>query len=636
MLGRTDSRLRLVLLLCVMGAFAAALTLRLAYWQIGVGPDLQRIAEAQLANPVVANIERGDILDRRGEILATTAYRDRLVAFPDVLVDASGCAPGDECTDDERYAKSYEIADRVAGILGYDDGRKAAVREQLSDRTRQYVVVEDRLTQEQSDQIRSGLESKDLIALGLEAQPMRFYPSVGGSPGTTLASQLLGFVTNDGQGRYGVEQASQDLLAGSAGPVANADDEAPLPTTGGTVQLTIDASLQLRLERELYAAWVTDKAQRVSGIVMDPYTGAILAWASVPGYDANAYSDIAQSSPEMFVDPLISQIYEPGSVMKMFTAAAALEQGVVTPQSIVQDSRILQIGDNRVRNFDRESMGAITFEDAIAHSRNVATGLVALMLGDTTDEASAVLFDMWTRLGIGSVTGIELGNEAAGIVPSPVEQKWHAIDLVNRAFGQAVAVTPLQLATSFAAMVNGGNLPTPHIYAALNGETRTAPAATPAISEELSAKLRDMMVYVAEEGPRYAQETLIDGYVVGGKTGTAQIWDSRSGSWLENVYNHTFVGFVGAERPEAVILVRIHDTEPSVHRRGRMTLEMTSNALFRRVAQGTIEALDIEPLPSAPGPLVDGPEDSYEYPPTVDETLTGAGGQLDARMAGPW
>jgi cell division protein FtsI (penicillin-binding protein 3) len=625
MLGRTDSRLRLVLLLVLMGAVATALTVRLAYWQIGVGPDLRRMADSRLPLPVVASVERGDIVDRRGIPLATTVYRDRLAAHPDVMVAASGCTPAD-CGESEAYRVSDETADGVADILGYNEEQRADLREKFRS-TSQYVTVASRLTPEQSDRIRAGVAAEELTGLSLDAYPFRFYPSAGGSPGTTLASQLLGFVTEDGQGRYGVEQASQDLLAGSSGPTANASGPAPLPSTGGSVQLTIDASLQLRLERELYAAWVTDRAQRVSGLVMDPYTGAILAWASVPGYDANAYADIAQHSPEMFTDPLISQIYEPGSVMKMFTAAAALEQGVVTPTTIVDDAKVLHIGENEVRNFDRKSMGDITFEDAIAFSRNVATGLVALSLGKTTDEASAVLYDMWMRMGMGKVTGIELGHEAAGIVSAPEDEEWLAIDLVNRAFGQAVAVTPLQLATAFAAMVNGGNLPTPHVFAALDGEMRTAPAATPAISEQLSAQLRDMMIHVTEAGPRYAEETLIDGYVVGGKTGTAQIWDNRTERWLDNVYNHTFVGFVGAERPEAVILVRIHDTEPRIQRRWGMTLEMTSNALFRRVALATIDALDIPPLSGTPSDVVDDDEGS----PTDSQTL----GQAGARMTGP-
>ncbi|HYI22721.1 MAG TPA: penicillin-binding transpeptidase domain-containing protein, partial [Candidatus Limnocylindrales bacterium] len=441
MLGRTDSRLRLVLLLLVMAVGAGALGLRLAYWQIGVAPELQRMADSQMARPVVADIERGKIVDRRGTVLATTGYRDSLAAYPDVM---------------KRAGKVDQVVAGLASILGYDAARRQELLTTINESNGRYLNIERRLTQEQSDMIRAGLESESLVALGLEAHPVRFYPSPGGAPGTTLANQLLGFVTDDGQGRYGIEQASDELLAGSGGPTANAAGQEDVPTTGGSVQLTIDASLQLALENELQAAYVADKAHRVSGVIMDPYTGAILAWASVPGYDANDYGATANRAPQMFTDPIVSEVYEPGSVMKMFTAAAAIEKGVVGPQTLVEDSRTLLLGDNVVRNFDRRSMGVVPFEDAIAHSRNVATGRVALMLGQTTEEASTVLYDMWQRLGIGKPTGIELSNEADGIDHPPTEGEWLRIDLVNRAFGQSVAVTQLQLARSFAAMINGG------------------------------------------------------------------------------------------------------------------------------------------------------------------------------------
>jgi cell division protein FtsI/penicillin-binding protein 2 len=210
---------------------------------------------------------------------------------------------------------------------------------------------------------------------------------------------------------------------------------------------------------------------------------------------------------------------------------------------------------------------------------------------------------MWHRLGIGEPTGVELGNESPGLVADPNNNPWQPIDLVNRAFGQGVAVTPLQLARSFSSMVNGGRLPVPHVIAALGDEEIEAPPTQQVMESSLSDELRKLMVHVVEAGPHYAPETLIPGYVVGGKTGTAQIWDKRTGAWMTDTYNHTFVGFVGAEQPEAVILVRIHDTRPTVKRHWGMTLEMSSNELFRRVAVDTIDALEIPPLTEvSPGP----------------------------------
>src|SRR3954468_3099241 len=384
MLGRTDSRLRLVTLLLVFGVIATLLGVRLAYWQLGQGPDLRRIATTQVQGPDAAEeIRRGDITDRRGDVLATTAYRDLLAAYPDLMSNG----------------QRDQTAAGLAAILGLTDEQQAQLRAAFgtSNESVSYVVVSKQLTESQSDQVRAGLAGNSLAALGLEPHPVRFYPSAGGSPETTLASQLLGFVTQDGEGRYGVEQASQAVLAGAGSATADATDNAPLPQTGGSVQLTIDASLQLRLEKELSAAFAADMAPRVTALVMDPYTGAILAWGSVPGYDENNFGAVAQSSADRFADPIASQVYEPGSVMKMMTAAAALEEGVVTLTTPVQDQKSLVFGNTIVQNFDKKSMGTVSFEDAIAHSRNVVAGKTALELGPTPADASAVLYDMWQR-----------------------------------------------------------------------------------------------------------------------------------------------------------------------------------------------------------------------------------------------
>jgi cell division protein FtsI/penicillin-binding protein 2 len=286
--------------------------------------------------------------------------------------------------------------------------------------------------------------------------------------------------------------------------------------------------------------------------------------------------------------------------MKMFTAAAALEEGVVTLDSPVADGRVLRIGPNQVRNGDQDSIGVVPFQDIIARSRNVGTGRVAIKLGDTTAAGATVLYDMWHRLGVGEPTGIELLNESSGIVADPATNPWQTIDLVNRSFGQGVAITPIQLATAFCAMVNGGRLPHPYIVESQTGEPVDPPEAQQVMETSLSDKLRQLMVHVVEAGPHYAEETLIPNYIVGGKTGTAQIWDQRAGDWMPDTYNHSFVGFVGGDKPEAVILVRIHDTEPTVQKKWGKTLEMTSKALFRRVAQDVISVMEIPPVGTPP------------------------------------
>lgn len=602
MLGRTDKRLRLVALLVVMVIVASALTVRLAYWQVSEGEQLREMAQSQLARPVRAELRRGDITDRRGTLLATTAYRDRLVAYPDLIAESS----------------REPIARQLAALAGLDDADRAALIDAF-ERNVPYVTISRRLTEAQSAEVRRQIADGDLFGIGLEPVAARFYPNPGGAPDTTLASQLLGFVTEDGQGRYGVEQHDQSLLAGTAIETASLDslsqalgEAAPV---GADLELTIDASLQLRVEKELYATWVADRAKRVSAVVMDPKTGAILAWASVPGYDANDYAAVARRSPERFVDPIASQIYEPGSVMKMLTAAAALEKGVITPESIVIDDKQLAFGRSRVRNADRKGMGPITFADAIAQSRNVATAKVAMELADNTPDAAAVLYAMWNRLGVGRRTDVDLANEAAGIAVDPHDRRWADIDLANRAFGQAVAVTPLQLAVAYSAMANGGLLVQPHVVASIDGDPTTVAEPQQVIAPALSEQLRELMIHVLTSVPVLNDHTQIPGYVVGGKTGTAQFWDTGQGAWATDAFNYTFCGFVGREMPDLIVVVRIHEAEPTVRRRGGSVLpEVQSFDLFRRIAQESIAVLDLPPLDNGGGEP--GPVQRY-LPPTV-------------------
>jgi cell division protein FtsI/penicillin-binding protein 2 len=584
MLGRTDKRLRLMALVVALAVCATALGVRLAYWQLVEGEQLREMAAAQLAQPAVADQQRGDITDRDGTLLATTAYRDRLVAYPDTVPES------------QRQA----VASQLAALANLDASGRQALFDAFANGVA-YVTVARRLTDSQDAEVRRELAAGDLIGAGLEPVATRFYPNPGGAPNTTLASQLLGFVTDDGLGRYGIEQADQSLLAGSSSATADlgllADQD--LPVAGGAnLQLTIDASLQLRVEKELYATWVADQAPRVSAVVMDPNSGAILAWASVPGYDANNYSAVASQNPGLFVDPIASQIYEPGSVMKMFTAAAALQAGVVNLDTTVVDDKQLTFGQSRVRNADHQAMGPIPFEDAIAYSRNVATAKVAMELGDNTADSASVLYSMWSRLGIGRQTGIDLASEAAGIAANPATQRWAAIDLANRAFGQAVAVTPLQLAVAYSAMANGGSLVPPHLVAAVNG-TPVAPAEPQqVIDPALSAQLRELMVHVLTTVPVLKDHTAIPGYTVGGKTGTAQLWDAATNSWATDAFNYTFCGFVGREMPDLVIVVRIHEAQPTVRKRGGSVLpEVQSFDLFRRIAEAAIAVLDLPPLP---------------------------------------
>jgi cell division protein FtsI/penicillin-binding protein 2 len=611
MLGRTDRRLRHLALLAVFIAVAMALSVRLSYWQIAQADDLRQRAATQMTRPSVEFIQRGDISDRRGTLLATTAYRDLLSAYPDLLA-ADARTP---------------VARRLAALLEFDEAQTERLVETF-EKGVPYTIVHRRLTLKQSQQIRAAAEAGEVAALSLDPVPMRVYLNPGGAPKTTLASQLLGFVTEDGEGRYGVEQYNHSLLAGIDRSTASADGgAAPAAGPGQSISLTIDASLQLRVEKELFAVWVANQAERVSAVVMDPRSGEILAWASVPGYDANAYIETARQAPERFVDPLASQIYEPGSVMKMITAAAALESGVVTPTSKVKDEKFIEFGAHRVHNSDRRSMGELTFAQVLAYSRNVPTAKIAARLGPDVGSAAAELYDVWHRLGLGQPSGVELSSESRGIATDPTSRRWAPVDLANRSFGQGIAVTPIQLAVAYSRMVNGGQAVNAHLVA---DQEQTPAAGLRASGEQVldadvSRTIRSLLINNVKSVDEVARKTLIDGYTVGGKTGTAQIWDSDAGAWANDAYNYTYCGFVGDGIPDLVIVVTVNKPALTVERRRLMVPKIESYELFRRVAQSAISVLDLPPdtvsePDASPGQTASPAPSATVAPPSSERT----------------
>jgi cell division protein FtsI (penicillin-binding protein 3) len=596
MLGRTDRRLRLLVLLVGFVLVAGMLTLRLAYWQVVRGAEMRASAMAQLERSVTQPSVRGDIFDRSGTVvLATSTYLDLLAAYPARI----------EPADRER------VASELTRILELDVETSTKLGETLR-RGGEYAVLFRALTRRQSDAVRAAMEDPDparrLDWLELEPQPVRAYPNEGGAPNTTLASRLLGFTNREGEGQYGIEQRFQDLLGGrprvltaqrdvSGRVIADTERLVDPGVPGSDIRLTIDAGLQLMLEKELYAAWVADRAKMASAVVMDPYTGEILAWASVPGYDANDYGRTASEDPTILIDPIVSEVYEPGSVMKMFVAAAGYDSGAITPTTKIMDSATLKFGREKVSNSDHRGMGVVTFEDGIAYSRNIVAARSARKLGRSVRAAAASLYGMWDRLGVGRKTGIETSGEVAGLVVDPATRQWAGIDLANRSFGQGVAVSQLQLAQAFAAMVNGGSFVHPRLVADLAGQPVEAVPPEQVLSPEVSTDLRDLMKHVVTEVPWYRKGTEIPGYAVGGKTGTAQIWDSAKGKWMHNIFNFSFVGYVGQTRdtPAAVIAVRIGQAKPRVAGQGDLQLKITSYELFRRIAVDVIQTLGIEP-----------------------------------------
>ena len=608
MLGRTDSRRRLLFLLVTFAVVAASLLTRLAYWQVGQRDRLAQEAFSQTTMRQESPSRRGDIYDRSGVVvLATTVDRERLAAMPSELT----------------AVRRREVAAELVTLLKLEGDEAKALIDRMAT-GRKYVVLAHGLDRKTADRIRAAAASKRVEAVLLESEPLRIYPHEGGGPDSTLAAQLLGFVNRDGQGQYGVEQFYQDTLGGSPRIVHAQKDVAAraIPDTivvedagapGEDLRLTIDAGLQLALEQEVLAAWAADKAKSVSAVVMDPYTGEVLAQATYPSFDGNDYQAVASTDPDRFIDPIVSSVYEPGSVFKMLTAIAGLETETVTTKTKIKDVGTLKLdgGKTKIDDADRKGMGWMTFEDAIAFSRNVVAAKVALGLGETTAASSTILHDTWSRLGFGQKTGIDLAGEVRGIVNDPTITAWRQIDLANGSFGQGVAVTPIQLATAFSAMVNGGTLVQPHVVKAIGAlEVQPQPRGE-VLDATMSTTLVAMMKHVVTEVPFYRDRTLVKGYEVGGKTGTAQIWDPTArkgkGDWKDNLFNYSFVGYIGRDAgiPDLVISVKINEGTPTVARIGQLEMPVMSFELFRRIATDAITRPGLLPERRLPiGPTV--------------------------------
>ena len=600
MLGRTDSRGRLLLLLLVVFAASTGMAARLAYWQVGQRQQLTTMAAQSSTYQQQIPALRGAIYDRTGTIvLARTIYRYRIVGDPHDLSAADN-------------------ADTIVALIDYlslSDEDAARLRKAMATKA-YYIVLATDVDAKIVQEMRTQQSHGGLLGVTFEQQPVRIYPQAGGAPRTSLAAQVLGFVNAAGNGQYGLEQHYDTLLAGRPETV-QIDPTVPGPagtqivdpgSAGEDIRTTIDASLQLQLEQEVFATWVADKAKTVSAVVMDAKSGEILAQASYPSYDANAYVAVANQNPGLFTDPVISKVYEPGSVFKMLTASAALQSKTTALTTQIDDYGVLKLaGGQEVADADRRAKGWMTFADMVAWSRNVGVSQAAFRLGKSTGAASKVLYQTWQSYGIGQKTGVDLAGEASGIVRDPAAEPWRQIDLANGSFGQGVAVTPMQLMRVYAAMANGGTLVTPHVMIAdaKTGQSATAaPTGTRVISASLSSSLTGLMEHVLTAVPSYAQRTYIPGYYVGGKTGTAQIWDAGldggKGGWKVDDYNYSFYGWVGHSRPDLVIGAVIYEGTPTVIKQGVLDMPVQSYELFRRIATDAVTSQQIPPNPDGP------------------------------------
>ena len=594
---RTDSRLRANIVTFVLILIAAVCVARLGYWQVVARDRLLDAGAAQLRTTITNEPIRGTITDRTGAVvLATTVLRHRLLSQGAALSAADRASTADALVT--ALALSPSNATKVRAVL--ESGRK-------------WAVLLPALDDAQTDIVRGEIAADRVRGVTLEEVRVRLYPQPGGGVGTTLASHIIGFVNSDGGGQYGLEEYYNEQLAGAASvstTVRGTDGqlETTQVTTGRTpsnLQLCIDATLQTLVEQEVATAGIADDAESVSAIVMDPYTGAIISSASWPSYDANNFGVTAARDPGRFINPATTSVYEPGSVMKAITSVAALESGLYTPTTKIQDEALLTLdnGATKVRNSDLKSKGSMTLTAALAWSRNIIFSKVGLSLGSNAREAAARLYATWLRFGFGGKTGIDVVGESQGLVNDPADRRWREIDVANASFGQGVGTTLIQLAVAYSALVNGGVLVRPRLVESVDGVTIPITVRGTATSPEVSAQMVRMTSQVTSSVPFYAKLTRMDGYAYGGKTGTAQIWlkdaDGGKGAWDFEHYNFTFVGWVGKTAPEYVIAISIRRGTPVTQRQGAIVNRIESFELFRRVAQDLISVYNISPAVAA-------------------------------------
>jgi cell division protein FtsI/penicillin-binding protein 2 len=600
MAGRTDSGRRLLLLLIVFVLGAGVLVTRLGYWQVVKHDDLVESAHRQIYYRAEVPSQRGQIYDRSGTIvLAASVTRSRLIVNAEPL------------TAEQRAAMVEFLAAQLA-LDPVASGQLAAKIET----GKAYLVAARDLPPEQSTAIEAAATAAGIPGITFESDSARSYPQAGGGPKSSLAAQLIGFVNRDGAGQYGVEQFYQDVLGGQP-KVVEADRDSngePLLETERTVEpgvpgrdirLTIDAGLQLALEQEVMAARIANHAASVSAVVMDPWTGEIYGEASYPSYDANRYAATASDDPSIFVDPVVSNVYEPGSVFKMLTVLAGLEQGTTSLDRVYDDTGKMRLdgGETKITDADNKAMGQLKLEDAIAYSRNIVAAKVAFGLAPTTSEASTILHEVWMRLGMGSLTGVDVAGEVRGLVNDPAITRWSESDLANGSFGQGIAVTQIQLARAYAAMINGGVLVQPHLVAGIGTEPVSIKTDPPVVEPSLSPVLAGLMQHVLAS-PWYVDQARVPGYWIGGKTGTAQVWDLENNRWRPNTFNFSCVGFIGRKQghPDLVVAVRIGDTPFVINAAGQGVLRFTAPELFRRVATDAITTPGLLPALAPAGP----------------------------------
>ena len=513
--------------------------------------------------------ERGEIYDRNGHLLAG----NRTVYEVGVSLD--------DVRDPQAMAYTLGL------YLGLS---QEEVYDQIVDAPEswKYIVVQDYVGAEtvtSLQQLIQQLEDVDdhrLDGLGFKPHFQRSYPE------NELASNVLGFVTRDGRGYFGIEEKYNDLLAGNPVQVwvprdPNKAIEIPRVPNGTTLVLTINRDLQAKVESILDQSLVDYGAESGTIIVMDPRNGDILAMAATPRMDLNNYSDyFTLYDNGSQYNRAIGMAYEPGSVIKVLTMAAALDTGTVTPQTTFVDTGVIEVGGITIRNWNRDSWGQQDMIGCLQHSLNVCLAWISTQMGLQN------FYTYMERFGFGHPTGIDLSGEAMGRLKVPGDTDWYPVDLGTNAFGQGITVTPLQMLMSVSAVANGGRMVTPHVlYSMLrDGHQYNVPSqyAGSPIKPETARTLNEMLAISLEQE---SSQALLPGYRLAGKTGTAQI-PTEYGYDAEHT-NASFIGWGPVDDPQFMVYIWLQKPASSIW------ASETAAPVFSKVAEQSVIILNIPP-----------------------------------------
>lgn len=533
---QTTVRRRLFVALIIGTFLFIALIIRLGFVQIWLGPELSGKAEDSWRRNIPFAAKRGEILDRNGVQLAYNISSPTVMAIPAQIKDAKSVAA--------QLASTLQLNEEA--LLKQITQRQLIVRIQPGGR---------KITQEKAQEIRS----LNLPGIVVAEDNKRYYPF------GQLAAHILGFTGIDNQGLTGIELKYDKPLTGLGGSISfladaagrqmpNSTDAYVKPRDGMNLQLTVDSHIQSVLERELDQAMVKYQAEHAIAIVMDPNNGEILAMGGRPGYDPGSFREFPKESYDRNLP--IWMTYEPGSTFKIITLAAALEEKKVNLNESFYDPGYIEVAGARLRCWKRGGHGSETFLQVVENSCNPGFVVMGQRLGKEK------LFDYISKFGFGTKTGIDLGGEENGIMFKM--SRVGPVELATTAFGQGVSVTPIQQITAVSAAINGGKLFKPFVARGWYqpGSSQMIDQVQPqlvrqVISEATSKQVRETLESVVANGT--GRNAFIEGYRVGGKTGTAQ--KVVNGRYSATDHIVSFIGFAPADDPKIVVYAAVDNPQ---------------------------------------------------------------------------